>query len=199
MAKPSSLDRVSVEAYLGYEETSPDKHELSRGRVYAMEGGSSNHSRIIVSLTKICGVVLRDLKPCRVVGENQKVIVREEGSGYRPDGAIACPPNDLDRQRGTYDNPKVVFEVLSPSTAEFDRTEKYDDYKSLTSLEDYVLIGSEKMRVEVFSRLPDGRWAQRVYLLGTIAHIPAVDIDLPLTELYENATFGENSPAASPV
>lgn len=191
MAQVAALAVVTFEEYLDFEETTPDKHELFRGRIYAMAGGSSNHDDIVVSLTVACSNALRERKPCRFVGENRKVRIKESGSGYRPDGAIACPPNDFNRRQGAYDNPKVVFEVLSPGTERFDRKGKADDYKTLPSLQDYVLIESEIVRVEVFSRLDDGRWAQSVYLAGAIASIPSVGIDLSLDELYENAVFEE--------
>ena len=190
MAKSPVLDDASLAAYLAFEETARDKHELFRGRVYGMAGGSANHGEVIDSLAGICRDALRK-KVCRFLSDNRKVVVEGKGSGYLPDGAIACPPRYLDRRHGTYDNPTVVFEVLSPGTERFDRADKFDDYKSLPSLQDYVLIESEKVRVEVFSRLEDGGWVQRVYLPGTAAHLPSVGIDLPLEELYENAVFDE--------
>lgn len=196
MAKPAHHDLATIEEYLEFEETVPEKYELYRGRIYpkggqafAMAGGSTNHDDLIVSLTFLCVGTLRGRGACRFVGENRRLIIRSKSTSYRPDGAIACPPNDLDRRKGTYDNPTVVFEVLSPATAEFDREGKGDDYKSLPSLQDYVLIESRSARVEVFSRHDDGGWVQRVYLPGSVAHIPSVGIDLPLDELYENAVF----------
>ena len=191
MAQAAPLTLVSLEEYLDLEETAVDKHELFRGQIYAMVGGSSNHGEIIDSLAQVCGRALRGKKPCRFISDNRKVVVKEEGSGYYPDGAVAYPPSYVSPSRGTYDNPTIVFEVLSPSTERFDRTDKADDYKSLSSLRDYVLIESEKVRVEVFSRLDEGGWVQRVYLPGTVAHVPSVGIDLPLSELYENAIFEE--------
>jgi Uma2 family endonuclease len=191
MALPAALDLVSIEDYLEFEESSPEKHQLFRGRILSMAGGGSNHADILVSLTGMCRNALQGRKPCRFVGENRTLIVQEMGSGYYPDGTIARPPNDLDRRRGTYDNPTVIFEVLSPSTERFDRTDKADDYKRLSSLQDYVLIESERIRVEVFSRREDGGWLQRVYLPGTVVHLPSVGINLALDELYENALFDE--------
>ncbi|RYG25326.1 Uma2 family endonuclease [bacterium] len=188
------LSLVTIAEYLELEEASTEKHELFRGRVYAMAGGSSNHGNIIDSLAGACRDALREQKPCRFVGESRKVLVQSSSSGYYPDGTIACPPNDLNPRHGTYDNPTVVFEVLSSSTASFDRGEKFDDYKMLDSLQDYVLIESEKPRVEVFSRLPDGRWAQSVYVKGSSISIPSVGIELSLDELYENAVF-ESAPS----
>ena len=194
MAKSPLFDLVSIDEYLAFEEVQPEKHELFRGRVYAMAGGSANHGEVIDSLTQACGRALKG-KPCRFVGESRKVVVHEEGSGYYPDGAIACPPRYVDRNLGAYDNPTVVIEVLSPGTERFDRRDKADGYKALPSLRDYVLIESEIRRVEVFSRQADGSWGQRVYLAGTAAHLPSVGIDLSMDELYENCVFDDGPDA----
>lgn len=202
MAKPALPDHATIEEYLEFEETVPEKYELYRGQIYpkggyayAMVGGSTNHDDLIVTLTALCVNALRGKKPWRFVGENRRLLMRSKGTSYRPDGAIACPPNDLDRRKGTYDNPTVIFEVLSPATERFDRRGKADDYKTLASLQDYVLIESETVRVEVFSRQADGSWAQRVYLPGTVAHLPSVDVELPLDVLYENAVFSSSDEA----
>lgn len=191
MALATPLALSTIQEYLDFEETTPDKHELFRGRIYAMAGGSSNHGNVIDSLTQVCIEALRGRKPCRFVGSSRKLVIEATGSGYYPDAVIASPLNDLNPRQGSYDNPTVVFEVLSPGTGRFDRTDKYDDYRSLPSLRDYVLVESEVARVEVFSRSDDGGWLHRVYLPGTIAHLPSVGIDLPLDELYENAVFDD--------
>ncbi len=189
MAQALPLASASIQEYLDFEKLQPDKHELFRGLVYAMAGGSSNHGNIIDSLAQVCGRALQSRKPCRFVGESRKVVIQASGSGYYPDGAIGCPPNDLDPQQGTYDNPVVIFEVLSPSTEKFDRRDKADDYKTLPLLQDYVLIESDRARLEVFSRLTDGRWAQSVHLKGSVARLPSIGIDLPLDEIFENAVL----------
>jgi Uma2 family endonuclease len=189
MAQAVPVALNTFQEFLDFEETTPERHELFRGRIYAMAGGTANHDDIQISLIHACVRELRGRGLCRFVGENRKVQVKENGSGYRPDGAIACPPNDFNPRQGAYDNPTVVFEILSPSTSNFDRGEKFDDYKTLESLQEYVLIESDRIRIEVFSRLPDGRWAQSVYLKGSMVRLPSVGIELPLDELYENAVF----------
>ena len=126
----------------------PDKHELFRRSVYGMAGGSSNHAEITVSLTLACGNALGVKGPCRCVGENRWLVIQ--------------PSNDPNSRLGTYYNSAVIFEVPSPGISAFDRSDKVDDYKIVPTLRDYVLIQSEKPRVEVFSRLDDGRRAQRV-------------------------------------
>ena len=77
--------------------------------------------------------------------------------------------------------------MLSPSSEKDDRGDKFADYRRLPSLRDYVLVSTKQPAVEVFSRQDDGSWSLRVYLRGTVAHLPSVGVDLPLDELYETA------------
>ena len=127
-------------------------------------------------------------RPCRYRDENTKVRVSDRNY-YYPDGLIACPPHYVSNSTGTIDNPRVIFEVLSPGTKDFDREAKFDAYRLFPSFEEYVLIHSEVVRVEVFARQADGRWALSVYLPGTVAHVESVGIELSLEELYEEVVF----------
>ena len=91
------------------------------------------------------------------------------------------------------ENPQVVFEILSPGTERFDRTDKSDDYASVESIREIVLIETQAARVEVYERRDDG-WLRRVYLVGTTALVPSVGLELPLDALYEDVAFGETRP-----
>lgn len=172
------MGRMSGEAFLDWEAEQEARHYLHDGVVYAMSGGSRNHGSITPVLSRMCGNALRG-KTCRYRDENTKVRV-SEGNYYYPDGMIACPPHYISESAGTIDNPKVIFEVLSPSTKDFDREDKFDAYKLFPTFEEYVLIHSEVMRVEVFARQTDGKWGLSVYLPGTAARVESVGIELPL-------------------
>ena len=187
MANATSLGTMEGEAFLEWEALQSEKHYLHNGRVYGMSGGSRNHGSITPVLSRMCGVALRK-KPCRYRDENTKVRISDRNY-YYPDGLIACPPSYVSESTGTINNPKVIFEVLSPSTKDFDREGKFDAYRSLPSFEEYVLIHSEIVRVEVFSRQSDGKWGLSVYLPGSVALIESVAVELPLDELYEEAAF----------
>ena len=193
MAKSSLYDLVTIEEYLELEEKAPERHELFRGRIYAMAGASENHIEITAALGEHARRALRG-KPCRYLNQDAKTVVSDKGSGYYADGAIACPPHFIDPKRGTYDNPTVIFEVLSPSTADFDRTDKFDDYKRLDSLQEYVLLESRAARVEVFRRQADGKWGQSVYLAGTQVHLDSVGVFLNMDDLYEGIAFAPSTP-----
>lgn len=188
MAAQAAYPRVSIAEYLEGELIAEQKHELYQGWVYAMSGASKTHVLITPALNEVCRAALRG-KTCRYLAQNAKVIVRQAGSAFYPDGLIACPPNFVDDRNGVIDNPTVIFEVLSPSTENHDRTTKFESYSLLESLQDYVLISTRKAQVEVFSRRSEGGWILQTYAMGSIAQIPSVGLTLPLDLLYEDVAF----------
>ncbi|RYG27005.1 Uma2 family endonuclease [bacterium] len=177
---------TSFEAYLAMDEGAEPRLELFRGRVFEMMSASGTHVVVQANLARMCGTALRG-KPCRFVGENAKVHVPRKGSGYHPDGTIACPLRFSNEAQGVVENPQVVFEILSPGTERFDRTDKWDDYATIESVREIVLIETEAARVEIYERREDG-WLKRVYLAGTAARVPSIGLELALDELYEDAT-----------
>ena len=197
MAKSSQFERITHEEYLRREAESPVKHDFIDGRmvereIVAMAGGSPNHVEITPTLLRMLGVALRK-QPCRPFGSDTLVHVDEIDRDYYPDAGVACPPNYLSETVGVIDNPTVVIEVLSPSSERDDRGDKFRDYRLLPTLQDYVLVSTKRATVEVFSRQADDSWNLRVFLPGTSAHLPSVGVDLPLDEIYENATFDDGA------
>lgn len=193
MAQPAFTERITHEEFLRREAASPVKHHFIGGRmvereVVAMAGGSPNHVRITPVLSRMLGVALRG-KPCRPFDSDTLVRIEEVDQDYYPDAGVACPPNFLSDTVGVIDNPTVIVEVLSPSSEKDDRGDKFENYRLLPSLRDYVLVATKRPSVEVFSRQDDGSWNLRVYVHGATAHLPSVGVDLPLDELYENAVF----------
>lgn len=184
MAANRILEETSFEAYLEMDEAAREERlELFRGRVFTMMAVSGTHAVVQANLARMCGTALRG-KGCRFVGENAKIHVPRKNSGYHPDGTIAFPMRFSDAAQGVVESPQVVFEVLSPGTERFDRNEKSDDYATIPSLREIVLVETQSVRVEVYERREDG-WLRRVYLAGTSALIPSLGIELPLEELYE--------------
>ena len=190
MAVNPLVGRTTIEEFLAVESSSEQKHELYDGRVWAMSGAGEPHRSITPVLHRICGNALRG-SHCRYFDQDTKVVIEEKNCSFYPDGGIACPPNLVDRTAGGIDNPRVLFEVLSPSTEAKDRGQKFEFYTSLPSLQDYVLINTRHPRVEVFSRQADETWVLAIYLKGSVASIPSVGLDIPLDELYEDAVFDE--------
>jgi len=179
---------VTIEIFLAWEAQVEERHELLDGRIVAMAGAGGNHIAISAMLAGICVTSLEG-KACGFFGESGKVVVPAKNSAFYPDGGIACPFTFSNQSAGVIADPVVIFEILSPSTANYDRTGKFDAYKTLPSLQDYVLITADELRVEVYSRHINERWLHSVFLPGTVAHIPSVALDLPLDRLYSRAIF----------
>ena len=141
---PNALPRMSVEQYLEYEHSQEIRHEFVDGYLYAMTGASELHERICANLLAALVVHLRG-SPCRAYEGDLKIAVGEDY--YYPDVFVTCGP---DRPKGySRDDPTLIVEVLSTSTARNDRGDKRLAYESLPTLKEYVLVWQDRTRVEV--------------------------------------------------
>ncbi len=187
-AQPEHLD---FDELLAMEEASLERHEFVNDHLSERESSAMEHTHISTNLCCAVGVRLRG-KPCRGVGSQQRIRTGETNWVY-PDFLIKCPPCRFHtRDKNALLNPRAVFEVLSPGTAEFDRTGKFDEYALIPELSDYILISSDKVRVEHFHRAGEGEWTQRVYReLSLELRLESFDISVPLSEIYEDIEIGE--------
>ena len=191
MSAQLQLETWTQEEYLAMEEKSEVRHELIYGIPYAMAGGTFNHTRVCGNVFAAINARLRG-KPCSAHSSEQKVRVEETGNTFYPDAVIFCPPS---RFEGKSDQllltPTVIFEVLSPSTAEYDRADKFKDYRHIETLADYVLIEPNRIYVDHFRAHNDG-WLLRTYTLRSdILLFPDLNIELPLDEIYEELDVPE--------
>ena len=186
MAAPALLNAAQ---YFAVDDMSETKYELIDGVLYDMAGGTPTHARIQGSIVGALGPRLRG-KPCRPYGSDLRVGLSRRTYAY-PDASVICgKPETAEEDRNTVVNPTVVFEVLSPSTADYDRGRKRVLYQGLPTLKTLVLVDPDETAVEVFDRRPDGSWIQRAYSgLDAIIPLPAIGAELPLAELYEGVDF----------
>lgn len=178
--------------YLALERRSEIRHEFLDGTVYAMAGESPTHSAICFNLAGALHPQLRDTN-CRGFSPNMKVRAGEAGLYAYPDLAVACGEAFFhDRHGDVLLNPAVVFEVLSRSTQTYDRGEKFERYKSIETLRDYVLVSQDQPLVEHFSRQPDGTWT-RAELSGAGADfmLDSINCRLTLADIYDRIDFAE--------
>ena len=135
------------------EEKAPYKSQYAAGEIFAMAGVEPAHDRITQNPSGMFYVRFRG-QPCETFSSDVKVRVKAGDLWTYPDLSILCgqPKYDTSARPSSLLNPQVVFEVLSPSTEDFDRGEKFERYKRIDSLTDYILIASEKMRVEHYVR-----------------------------------------------
>lgn len=181
---------ISVEDYLANEELAEQKSEYHAGEVRMMSGASWNHnvivSRLIAKLTQCL-----EKKGCLVLPSDLLVHIPACEKFVYPDVTVVCKKPQLNKHPNsnldTLLNPTVIVEVLSESTQLIDRTEKFNCYKKISSLQEYVLADSKKAQIEVYRRQPNG------WLLNTASELKeSIDIlgcNIALKEVYEGVEF----------
>ncbi|MGM0457441.1 MAG: Uma2 family endonuclease [Cyanobacteriota bacterium] len=174
---------ITPEDYLAAEEISPIRHEYRDGEVFAMTGGTLNHSAIILNLATTLKLHLRG-SGCRPFSEGTKTRVESSNAYYYPDVVVSCDDRDRPSKEQYIEYPRLIIEVLSPSTARFDRTEKFADYRTIPSLEEYVLVSSDRQQVEVFQKGDRGNWA----IVPTTDPIQLASVNgaIALADIYED-------------
>ena len=177
--------RYTFREYVELEASSDARYEFFDGIVYAMSGGSPDHSRLAANVISLLTAQLAG-KPCQAFTSDLRVRVLETGLATHPDVSVICGSLERDPEdANTATNPLVLVEVLSPSTQRYDREEKAAHYRRIPSLESYVLISQEERRLEVFTRNQDGSWTLRETRTGA-AELPAIGCQLPVDDVYRN-------------
>jgi phenylacetic acid degradation protein len=189
-AEPYGDRRFTVREYLAMEEFSNVKHEYYKGEVSMMSGVKLDHIRITGNLIGDMRNKLKG-KGCEVLGSDLRVYVeRNEFIAY-PDLSIVCgKPFTLDDDEFNLLNPAVIIEVLSKSTAQYDRSDKFQRYQGLFSFQEYILIDSRSVLVEQFVRDEPGKWNSTKYKqLSDTVTIVSAGISLLLNEIYDGTGF----------
>lgn len=202
MATPKERIRYMVEEYLAMERASDIRHEYLDGYVYAMAGESEEHGIITSNLVIEIGSRLKG-SGCRTFDKDTKVLSGEVPESKRssqpknlfsyPDVLVVCGDRQyLDEYKDVLINPSVIIEVLSPTTGEFDRGEKFIRYRTyLTSLQEYLVVAQDRPLIEGYSRQKNGLWviAETVSDIAGTIHIPSINCAIPLAEIYEGVVF----------
>jgi Uma2 family endonuclease len=184
IARPSP-PMLSVEEFLELEQNSTVKHEYLDGHVYAMAGGTINHGVIAVNVVAALRPQLRG-GPCGIYNSDVKVRLGPNRFVY-PDVSVSCDPRDrADGSAQFVSHPCLVVEVLSRSTAEYDQGDKFEMYRDLTSLEEYLLIATERAAVELRSRQADGSWHTATYGLADTVALPSIGCQCPVAAFYDD-------------
>lgn len=189
-----SGDKMTLEEYLAFEEESPTKHEYIDGKVYAMSGTTDAHNTIAQNVQIALRSHLRG-SGCDTYIADIKTQLPYRRKYYYPDVMVTFDPADREDSK-IKRFPKLIVEVLSDSTEGFDRGDKFADYQTFESLEEYVLINTKRKRVEVFRRAGNGLWVLQMYhgsenVLGsstdTAVEFKSVGLKIDLSELYVDA------------
>jgi Uma2 family endonuclease len=184
MTQAVKTRRMTVREYLAFERDAAEKHEFAAGEVFAMAGASPRHNGIVANLLMLLGQALRG-GPCRVFPSDLKVHVPALDVFTYPDVTVLC--GELLLYEGTSDvvtNPKILIEVLSDTTERYDRGDKADGYRRITSVSDHFLVPQHTPRIEHYARQQDGSWLLRVAGPGEAVDVPSIGVLLDVDEVY---------------
>lgn len=179
--------RFSFEEYVDLVEDKGMKLEFLDGQVWAMSVGSVDHARSTANVSTMLSTALRG-RPCAVYSPDLRVRANATGLATYADVTVICGQLELDPadpKGHTALNPRVIVEVLSPSTETYDRGEKLEHYKTITSLHEILLVAHDRREVEVLRREADGTWSRHVVPDGAVVHLALLDAcELPVSEIY---------------
>jgi Uma2 family endonuclease len=171
--------RYSYEEYLVYERDSGMKHEYDGGEIFAMAGGSRRHNALALRVGSAVDATRRP--GCVAFQSDQRVRILATGRTTYPDVSMVCGPiegDPADPQGATITNPVLIVEVLSPTTEQEDRGNKWQHYQRIPSLQEYVLVSQTAPRIERYRRLPSGDWEYHEATEGTLQLACGAAIDL---------------------
>ena len=183
----SKLERPNFTAaeYLSMERASSEKHEFAFGEIFAMTGASVTHGRIVTNLVRVLGNELLE-RPCDVFTSDLRLCVDPKNRYTYPDIIVICgKPQFLDNQFDTLLNPDLIVEVLSDSTRNYDRGEKFQQYRSIPSFREYLVVEQAKIHVERYSKQPDGTWSLwETDLLDGVVQLSSIGVAIQVSDIY---------------
>ena len=180
----------SFRDYLALEESGNVKHEYYQGEIYAMAGGTPAHAALQLAVPSLLFPQIRG-GPCRAHGADLRVRILATGLATYPDVTIVCGPRELDPEdANTVVNPTLLVEVTSPGTEAYDRGGKFENYKLVPSLREYVLVSQSERRIEVWTREESGAWTYASFGPTETARLTSIAAEIAVDELYDVAQPG---------
>lgn len=184
MTLPTLKSQFTAAEFLAWDRDQTEKHEYLDGEVFAMAGASETHVTVTGNLYMALRTHLRG-GPCRVLATEMKLRVEASNAFYYPDILVTCDARDRTPESALIKAfPLLLVEVLSPSTAGYDHGAKFASYRTLETLQEYVLIDSERQLVEVFRRGSDGRWVLHPSQTGETVELASVGLTLTMADIY---------------
>jgi Uma2 family endonuclease len=189
--QPHEKTKYTLEEYLELDHNSEEKIEFWDGHIFTLAGATQKHDKIQFNCALALGIRLRG-KPCRVFLSDMRVEVPDYPPYRYPDLSALCGQaifKNLGKQE-LLTNPTVLFEILSDSTADFDRGYKFTYYKSIPSFTEYILIAQDRPHVSQFVKQAENSWVNHEFNnINDRFYLESLDCELPLNEIYENVEF----------
>jgi Uma2 family endonuclease len=184
MALPAEAPVLSPDEYLRWETCQMEKHEYVNGEVFAMGGASRRHVTVSGNLFATLNELLAGT-PCRSYMADMKIEVATKNSFFYPDVFVTCHSDDHHAEL-VMSHPVLVAEVLSPSTAAYDRGDKFIAYRSLPSLKEYLLIDPDHRQVELFRKGENGLWVLHDFIPNQTLQLTSVGAEISWEHLFRN-------------
>jgi len=176
--------------YQAMEQVAEFKSEYYQGEIFAMSGGTADHSTIKLNLgAKL--LALLDPKPCRVFDSDMRLLIEPSGLYTYPDVMVICGKIEfVPKRKDEVTNPIVLVEVLSESTRDYDRGAKFNFYKQIPTLREYILVESEQPRIECYRRTQSDQWVIEMYEnLEAAVKLESVACEIPLRQIYAKVSW----------
>lgn len=184
MVDAAEKRRMTADEYLAFERASTEKHEFADGEIFAMSGGKGPHANVAANIIGSFTAALRG-RSCRTYTSDMRVHIPSSDRFVYPDASVVCGrPQYKDEHIDTLLNPRVIVEVLSPSTEAYDRGDKFANYRTIPSLKHYIMAAQDKPYVEVYTREDDGSWNLREYGPGKVFSLSALECSLEVDQVY---------------
>ena len=181
------LPRFTPEEYFVWEERQLERHEYINGEVYAMSGGTVIHSQIASNFNRLLGNHLRG-SGCKTLNSDCRVNVLGMDKYVYPDTSVTC--DERDKTTTQYiTHPCLIVEVLSPSTEAYDRGNKFKMYRRNPSLQEYVLVSTDVIEIELFRKIDTEDWRIINYQAGDSMELKSVNLTFLIDEIYEDIVF----------
>ncbi|MBI4754190.1 MAG: Uma2 family endonuclease [Betaproteobacteria bacterium] len=186
MALPLPQATFDAEAYLAWEATQPERHEYIGGEVFAMTGARDGHNTIALNIAAWLRSALRG-GPCRAFVADMKVQVEAANAFFYPDVFVTCDPRDRGPEADLAKrHPVLVVEVLSDSTAGYDRGRKFEFYQQIPTLLEYLLVEADRQHADLFRRNAEGLWVLHPTAAGGTLTLESLGLELPMDTVYED-------------
>lgn len=179
------------EEYLLQEEKAEFKHEYYQGKIYAMAGASVNHTRITRNVLSLLNSSLKNNSTCEAFMTDMRVWIEEKDLFTYPDILVVCSKLEFYPKRDdTISNPLLIIEVLSDSTKNYDRGEKFMFYRSIPSFSEYILIDQYSIHVEHFFKTPENHWMLTEYKkMSDVVRFSKINFEISLEDIYTSVEF----------
>lgn len=181
--------RMTPEEYLAWEATQEEKYEYIDGEIIAMTGGTITHTRLYLNLYRALFPHLAK-RGCEAFVSDVKVQDVKNKRYFYPDLVVTCSEEDKTNNK-FISHPTVIVEILSPSNSKYDKNQKLKLYRRLPSLQEYILIDSERVFVAMYQRQTEKMWAYTDYELEETFLIPSIEFECSVATIYENAILEE--------